>query len=197
VIVDTATMRAEAAVFGAHLASQTMGFFDLEGERIFRWEGGRVRIPWESVDRLDDHPFASVARGSHGVYPLPGLYAVIEAKVKVLEEAAGGNRVLIPRDSFRGLDHLAGSSAVEIVPYALLDLGLEEATSLSWNRVLVFSGSLVDVPGGTDARFPPFTVRETSPLSYGEEAPVWPVADIPKSARDHQELLIELMASSR
>jgi hypothetical protein len=195
VVLDTTTMRPEAVLFGAHLPGQTMGFFSTEGEKICKWKGGRVRIPWEDVDKLSDHPLAAVARGSHGILPLPGLYAVLEAKTKILEEAAGGNRVLVSRGLFPGLDCLAASTAVELVPYALLDLGLDEATSRSWNRVLIFSGNLVDVPGGTNARFPPFTARETDPVSYEEGAPAWPVGDIPVSARDHVELLMELMSS--
>ena len=197
VILNTTTMEAESVVFGAHLPKQTMGYFNTEGEAIFKWEGGRVGIPWESVDKLSGHPFAAVARGSHGIYPLPGFYAVLEAKVKILKEAAGGNRVLVPPDMPPRLNHLTDSTAVEIVPYKLLDLGLDEVTSLSWNRVLIFSGNLVDVPGTTNARFPPFTTRETNPMPYGEEASPWPVAEIPKSARDHLELLIELMDSPR
>ena len=50
---------------------------------------------------------------------------------------------------------------------------------------------------GRTARFPPFTTREKNPTSYGEEAPLWPVVEIPKSARDHLELLMELMDSPR
>jgi hypothetical protein len=140
---------------------------------------------------------AAAARGSHGIYPIPGPYAVLKSKVKILKEAAGGNRVLVPPDMAGRLDLPADSAAVEIVPYALLDLGLDEATSLSWNRVLIFSGNLVDVPGGTNAGFPPFTAREAEPISYGEEAFLWPVAKIPISARDHIELLKELLNSSR
>lgn len=196
-VVDTGTLTAEAVVFGAHLPGQTIGYFGTEGEQIFKWQGGRVRIPWDRVDKWADHPFAAVAKGSHGIYPLSGLYAVLEAKVKVLEEAAGGNRVLVSRDALDTLGGLTDSTAVEVVPYTLLDLGLDEATSLGWNRVLIFSGNLVDVPGATNARFPPFTARETDPTSYGEQAAPWPVADIPKSARDHQELLMELMDCSR
>jgi hypothetical protein len=120
---------------------------------------------------------------------------VLEAKVKILKEAAGGNRVLVPRNMMPGLERLTDSTAVEIVPYELLDLGLDEATSFSWNRVLIFSGNLVDVPGSTNARFPPFTARESNPMSYGAEATLWPVVEMPKSARDHMELLIELMDS--
>ena len=61
-------------------------------------------------------------------------------------------------------------------------------------RLRFRTGSLVDVPGAINARFPPFTTREADPLSYCEEAPDWPVAEIPISARDHQDLLLELMA---
>jgi hypothetical protein len=197
VVLDTTTMEPEAVVFGAHLQNQTMGLFTIEGEKIFKWKGGRVRIPWDDVDKLSDHPFAAVARGSHGIYPIPGLYAVLEGKVKLLEEAAGGNRILVPQDLSRSVDHLADSTAVEIVPYELLDLGLDVATSLSWNRVLIFSGKLIDVPGSTNASFPPFTNRETDPISYGEGAVLWPVAEIPSSARDHIELLMELLDAPR
>jgi hypothetical protein len=197
VILDTRTLNAEAVIFGAHLPGQTMGLFSTEGDEIVTWTGGRVAIPWDAVDRLSGHPLAAVAKGSHGIYPLPGLYAVVEAKVKILKEVAGGNRVLVPPETLEALGHLEDSTAVEVVPYELLDLGLGEATSSSWNRILIFSGSLVDVPGSTNARFPPFSTRETDPRSYAEQAAPWPAAEIPASARDHLALLIELLGASR
>jgi hypothetical protein len=196
VILDMRTLRPEAVIFGAHLPDQTMGYFTIEGDEVFKWQGGRVRIPWESVDKISGYPVAAVARGSHGIYPLPGLYAVLEGKVKLLKEAAGGNRVLVPPDLARSLDRPADSTTVEIVPYSLLELGLDEATSFSWNRILIFSGSLVDVPGSTNAKFPPFTTREMDPASYGDGAALWPVDRIPESSRDHIDLLIELLGSS-
>jgi hypothetical protein len=193
VIVDTRSMKPEAVVFGAHLPNQTMGYFSDVGESIFRWKGGRVKIPWGEVDKIGEHPIAAVAKGSHGIYPIPGYYAVVGGGAKLLKESVGGNRVLIPPRLVADLEGLSDSRIVDLVTYRLTDLGLDEATSSSWNRILVFSGDVVDVLGTSNAKFPPFTPREMNPTSYGRNAETWPVDRIPTSARDHVDLLVEFL----
>ena len=109
----------------------------------------------------------------------------------------GGNRVLIPPYLVQDLKGLMDSASIELVPYELLDLGLHEATSLSWNRLLVFGGSVVDVVGNVNAKFPPFTARETNPTSYARDAAVWPAEEIPRSARGQVDLIIERLNLAR
>jgi hypothetical protein len=191
VVLNTGTMEPEAVVFGAHLPAQTMGLFSVDGDLLFKWDGGRVQVPWAEVHNVWGHPVAAVAKGSHGIYPMPGLYAVLKGSVKLLKEPVGGNRVLIPPALDQGLSDLNDSSALEIVPYEFLDLGLDEATSDSWNCLLVFSGSTVDVLGSANAKFPPFTGREANPMSYARNAVVWPVDELPRSARGHLDLIVE------
>jgi len=191
VVLRTGTMEPEAVVFGAHLATQTMGLLSIEGDPLFKWKGGRVKVSWAEVNKVSGHPVAAVAKGSHGIYPMPGLYAVLGGPVKLFKEPVGGNRVLIPAALGQGLLGLNGSSALEVVPYELLDLGLDEATSDSWNGMLVFSGTTVDILGKVNARFPPFSGRETNPTSYARDAAEWRVDEMPRGSRGHLDLIVE------
>ncbi len=174
-VVLRATSKKPLMVFyGAHLASQTMGQLDRSGQQIQKWNSGRVFVNWPEVVKNNERPVPAIARGSHGIYPKSGDYAVFLNNFKLLVEPAGGDRQLYPEFA-TGIVKTANSYA-----YKLEDLNLDKVTSdcRNPNRLLAFSGSTVDVLGPANATFPPYTDREEDYFSYTD--PNAPLFDMSK-----------------
>ena len=155
----------EYIVYGAHLAGQTMGSVKKDEKdsdkwnNLQKWKCGRVKVMWEDVYKIKNHPIVAVAQGSHAPYPAPGYYAVyLHKRLPMLVEPAGTDKVLLPPGiSYR--DEIK-KKFEEVYPYALKDLELGSITSNSWNSLLAYSGYIVDIIGLQNAKFPPYTERE-------------------------------------
>ncbi len=128
------------------------------------WINGRLMVSSSEIKQflsVDGRPLGMVAQGSHGMYPTPGTYAVVLAdQHNVLTEKAGGNQILVPEKSnFKGQN---------LYKYKLESLDADHLTACSKNAVLNYTGNFVDVQGGLNANFPPFTGREAHPYKYFE-----------------------------
>lgn len=147
-------------IYGAHLANQLMAQLDSAGNRIQDWKGGRAYVNMPKVPTENGRIRAVAAKGSHGFYPVKGLYAVaLGANISLLKEPAGGGVKLYP-----AFEPTAGTNP----KYKLLSLGLENVTS-NCNEgysELAYSGAVVDVLGPTNAAYPPFTDREGDYKNY-------------------------------
>lgn len=146
--------------FGAHLPSQLMAQLDSKENVVQSWLTGRVFVNWPNIIMENNRIKAVAALGSHGIYPVKGLYAVmLNENFALLKEPAGGGEKLYPNFDTNSKDNLK---------YELKSLNLEAVTSncQNSNNVLAFSGSTVDVLGPTNATFPPFTDRESDYKNY-------------------------------
>ncbi len=77
----------------------------------------------------------------------------------MLVEPAGTDKILIPQEYSDKKD--MGDIFKKTYTYKLKDLELGTITSSrSWNRILSFSGYIVDIIGSKNAKFPPYTARE-------------------------------------
>lgn len=147
-------------IYGAHLANQLMAQLDSSGNRIQEWKGGRAYLNMPKVPTENGRILAVAAKGSHGIYPVKGMYAVaLGENISLLKEPAGGGEKLYP-----AFEANAGQNP----KYKLLPLGLENVTSNCNDgySVLAYSGAVVDVLGPTNAAFPPFTDREGDYKNY-------------------------------
>ncbi|MES2802308.1 MAG: hypothetical protein V4654_07435 [Bdellovibrionota bacterium] len=149
-------------IYGAHLASQLMAQLDSSGSRVQDWKGGRAYVNMPKVPTENGRILAVAAKGSHGIYPVKGMYAVaLGESISLLKEPAGGGVKLYP-----AFEPNAGSNP----KYKLLPLGLEDVTSNCNEKdhynILAYSGAVVDVLGPTNAAFPPFTDREGDYKNY-------------------------------
>ncbi len=183
-------------IYGGHMSDSK--FHYLGGNILdwkVNWENGRVKRDWASDSpvyskitsgiamdndtiRAGTHPLAFIAEGSHAVYPYPGRYK------SFIEEHAGcpwpDSPFTNPMIHASGwdMDQILlppGAPAGAVNRYDLRDLGVGRITSSSWNRILAFSGWMIDVLGETNARFPPYTARETKPEAYfsGADTVAW------------------------
>lgn len=165
--------------YGAHLDTQLMAELNEEGDYKQRWYTGRVYVNWPLVIKNGGRPVPAIAKGSHGVFPRKGTYAVYlnEGKIKMLTEPAGGNRLLYPE--FVNKDDPSLKLTPTSYSYALRSLDLDNVTSnCSAKGLLAFSGSTVDILGPANATFPPFTDREEDYNSYAD--PNSPMFDMSK-----------------
>lgn len=164
VVLRSTTKQPLSVFYGAHLASQTMGQTDKNGNVLQRWDSGRVFVNWPLVKKIGDHPIPAIALGSHGIYPKTGNYVVLLGNIAILKEPAGGKRILYPEymNDFQ--------STPTSYSYTLKNLNVEGVTSdcRNPNSILAFSGSTVDVLGPVNASFPPFTDREEDYFSYAD-----------------------------
>lgn len=161
--------------YGAHLPSQTMAQLDSKGDIVQSWATGRVFVNWNKIITENNRLKAVAAKGSHGIYPIKGLYAVMgNNKYPLLLEPAGGGKKLYPE-----FDPAAGYN----LKYKLKALNLDNISSdcNSHNRMLAFSGSTVDVLGPVNAAFPPFTDREGDYKNYAD--PNAPLFDMDLAAK--------------
>jgi hypothetical protein len=160
--------------YGAHLPSQKMAQLDSNKKVVQAWLTGRVFVNWDKIISENGRLKAVAAKGSHGIYPIKGLYAVMaNDNFPLLLEPAGGGEVLYPE-----FDQNAGTN----LKYKLRALNLDNVSSSchSNNRMLVYSGSTVDVLGPVNATFPPFTDREGDYKNYAD--PNAPMFDMEKAA---------------
>lgn len=161
--------------YGAHLPSQTMAQLDSNQNVVQSWATGRVFVNWNKIITENGRLKAVAAKGSHGIYPIKGLYAVMaNHSYPLLLEPAGGGEKLYPE-----FEPAAGNN----LKYKLRPLNLDNVSSdcNSQNRMLAFSGSTVDVLGPVNATFPPFTDREGDYKNYAD--PNAPLFDMDKAAR--------------
>ena len=161
--------------YGAHLPSQTMAQLDSKQNVVQSWVTGRVFVNWPKIITENGRLKAVAAKGSHGIYPLKGLYAVMGTKsYPLLLEPAGGGEKIYPE-----FEPTAGNN----LRYKLLPLNLDNVSSdcNSNNRMLAFSGSTVDVLGPINATFPPFTDREGDYKNYAD--PNAPLFDMDLGAK--------------
>ncbi len=161
IVLNFESHKPEFVVYGAHLASQKLALCGDNNEKLQRWKGGRVKVLWEEVVTFGDHPIAAIAGGSHAVYPVPGTYAVLLKKhVATLKESASCAKALLPPEYNGDIENL--NTSIPCTPYKLENLKINSITSHSKNRLLSFSGYLVDILGSVNAKFPPFTEREVN-----------------------------------
>ena len=161
--------------YGAHLPSQTMAQLDSNHKVVQSWATGRVFVNWPKIITENGRLKAVAAKGSHGIYPLKGLYAVMaNHSFPLLLEPAGGGEKIYPEFE---------PTAANNLKYKLRPLNLDNVSSdcSSPNRMLAFSGSTVDVLGPINATFPPFTDREGDYKNYAD--PNAPLFDMDLGAR--------------
>ena len=166
-------------IYGAHLEDQTLaiveeGFFD--DTPYQDWNAGRVSVSWGDSIKFHGHPVVSIAKGSHALYPVAGVYEMQVKGTTTNEPAGGTQQIIVPRiDKFGYINQ-----------YTLQNLELGNITSNSWNKYLAFSGGWVDVLGFETANFPPFTSREKDPASWANGAYIFDMFDIPDLAKIKQ-----------
>jgi hypothetical protein len=183
---NTLNPRPEYIIYGAHVSGQTIYLIDDESipqetkdgkgkfkpedqDKLQEWTAPRIKVNWEDVVKIEHHPTVAVARGSHALYPIPGWYYVKQTR---LLEPAMGEKAIIPSNI--ALSNTMQEEFRETSTYELEDLELGSITSASWNRVLSFSGYLVDIVIMKGARFPPFTEREVDINKWiNGDIPVW------------------------
>ncbi len=188
----------EYIIYGAHVTGQTIYLIDdknipqesIDGKKKFKpnnkdklqtWTAPRIKVNWDEVVRIENHPAVAVARGSHALYPIPGWYYVKQTR---LLEPAMGEKLLAP--SHVTLTSVTKGAFNEVLTYQLndLELGSIKSTKESWNRLLAFSGYLVDIVVMKGARFPPFTERELDINKWvNGDIPVWDSAKISNKSK--------------
>jgi hypothetical protein len=185
-------------VLSAHLEGQTILYFD----SLRLWTTGRVKmqLPDPRVGNVGGHVVVPVAEGSHAFYPAPGLY-----HISVLTELAGhvlGSLATLLK--LEGEHDDALQTHQVLVPpkvrssrfssYELRPLRLDLLRSEPLppgplydpsTAVLSFSGFWVDVPGPQNARFPPFSSRETAPGAWFDKAYEWDWGELPEAVVAH------------
>lgn len=160
------------AFYGAHLPNQLMAQLDSNQKIVQSWLTGRVFVNWPDTIKENNRLKAVAALGSHGIYPVKGLYAVmLNENIKLLLEPAGGGEKLYPEND----------STPAPLKYKLKPLELEKVTSNCKDpmNILAYSGSTVDVLGPQNATFPPFTDREADYKNYLD--PNAPLFDMKKA----------------
>jgi hypothetical protein len=171
------TLTPVSVIFGAHLSDQTMALMEA-GSVKFSWEGGALEVPWKETLKVSgtdhaEHPILAIARGSHAVYPRQGTYAVLMNDIAMLTEEAGGGDVVLPQ-ALTGVQlsaELTKANRLTQKNYELRNLEIMDLNPKSDTSVLTFSGYWVTIFfGKPDAKFPPFTNRETDPDQYSSAA---------------------------
>lgn len=160
----------ESVVYGAHLENQMINLVNKDDDAIESWLEGRIKIPWKNIQKKGFHPFVFLAIGSHAIYPIAGTYTItgknsLTSSITFLRESAGGETFLIPQNLT--FEQTKNTNAIS---YQLKNLEIENTTSASWNKALVFSGNIVDLLGPSNAKFPPYTEREKDSEKWINEA---------------------------
>lgn len=160
-VYDLDQARPDYLVYFSHLPNQTIGMGDERKENFKKWKGGKLYLNWREAPTFGDRPIISIAEGSHAVYPFPGNYGVfpVGAVIKLVEEAGGTNKILVPRG-----DQYHAIPGSYLMSYRLVDMEAGKITSESWNNMLGFSGKFIDIFSvpflSGNLNFPPFTERE-------------------------------------
>ena len=156
-------------ILGAHLPGQLITLKREDNGEEQKWRTRRVKVEWNDGYKIEigknkeSHPIVAIAKGSHATYPVPGEYAVKPIDIVETKEPASTDKLLLP-SSFSydsKMDEIMRGNN-NVISYKLKDLKLGSITSSSPNSLLAFSGYIVDIIGLTDAKFPPFTERETN-----------------------------------
>ncbi len=194
----------EFIVYGAHVTGQTINLIDdnnilqesKDGKKKFKledhhklqeWTAPRIKVNWKDVVKIENHPTVAIARGSHALYPIPGWYYVQQTK---LLEPAMGEKAMVPNEALA--NKMKEKFTEGIFTYKLKDLKLGSITSSSWNRLLAFSGYLVDIVIIKGAKFPPFTERETDIHEHvNGDITVWNGAMISENSRNRKNELMD------
>ncbi len=196
-------------VISGHLENQTIFFLD----KLRMWTQGRIRMPYAhpSNARVGLHPVVAVAERSHALYPTSGEYSI-----SLLREAAGYfHRTILGLGEGRGRDTGEGISADQILvpqsmsgrsflPYRLLPLRLDRLSSRiqpddeeASTSHLVFSGYWVDVPGFENARFPPFTRKESDIEDWVDGAFEWEWDGLPDGIHENNRIILDFIERGR
>ncbi len=160
-VYDLDQSKPDYLVYFSHLPNQTIGMGDEQKKNFKKWKGGKLYLNWHEVPTSGDRPIISIAEGSHAIYPFPGNYGVfpVGAVVKLVEEAGGTSKILVPRG-----DQYHSISNSYLMSYRLVDMEAGKITSESWNNMLGFSGKFIDIFSvpflSRNLNFPPFTERE-------------------------------------
>jgi len=197
-VFNSLSSEPEFIIYAAHLSIQTMSL-QKENETVQEWNGGRVKISWKDATLkgyiCHDRPIICVARGSHGLFPVCGLYKISTYGFFPLTENAGGKD---------GFNHTAKWTNILVPAFALndfpedlqtydinfLDIGhiTSNNNQLGW---LAYSGDWIDIIGPYNAKFPPFTEpeRETNPNEYEINSYDWDILKVPWYSK---KLMMEL-----
>ncbi|MGR3317256.1 MAG: hypothetical protein ACUZ8O_02080 [Candidatus Anammoxibacter sp.] len=164
-------------IYAGHLSNQVLKHIKSTQE----WDKGRIRVEWDDIIKVGSHPVVAVAKGAHALYPIPDDYEIHLSNEKVsnavhwilnfakkfipllssydLKDDANYKKILFPpeveiKENYR--------DNKDIWNYELIDLKLGNITTNdnAHNKILAFSGFLIDMPGLKNAKFPPFTYRE-------------------------------------
>ncbi len=197
--------RPKYIIYGAHVTGQNIYLIDdenipqesMDGKKRYKpndkdklqeWTAPRIKVNWKDVVKIEKHPTVVVARGSHAIYPIPGWYYVKQTR---LLEPAMGDKAIVP--SHITLSSVTKQEFKKVFTYELkdLELGSIKSSKGSWNRLLVFSGYLVDIVVMKGARFPPFTERETNINKWvNGYIPIWDGAKISDNSAKRMRRLV-------
>jgi hypothetical protein len=158
----------QSVIYGAHLPGQLITLKREDNGEEQQWRTRRVKVKWDDAHKIEIsknkefHPIVAIAKGSHATYPVPGIYAVRPIDIIETKEPARTDKLLLPSTFLYDskIDEIMRGNN-NVISYKLKDLNLGSITSSSPNSLLAFSGYIVDIIGLTDAKFPPFTERET------------------------------------
>ena len=193
----------KSVIYGAHLPGQLITLKREDNGEEQEWRTRRVKVEWNDAYKIEisknkeSHPIVAIAKGSHATYPVPGIYAVNPIDIIETKEPASTDKLLLP-SSFsydsKMNEILRGNN--NVISYKLKDLKLGSITSSSPNSLLAFSGYIVDIIGLTDAKFPPFTERETKIENWvngTEDDPVhdWDPDKVDKTTQVKLEKLVK------
>ena len=193
----------KSVIYGAHLPGQLITLKREDNGEEQEWRTRRVKVEWNDAYKIEisknkeSHPIVAIAKGSHATYPVPGIYAVNPIDIIETKEPASTDKLLLP-SSFsydsKMNEILRGNN--NVISYKLKDLNLGSITSSSPNSLLAFSGYIVDIIGLTDAKFPPFTERETKIENWvngTEDDPVhdWDPDKVDKTTQVKLEKLVK------
>jgi len=198
--------RPSGMIISGHLENQTIFFLN----KLKVWTQGRIRVPFydDRTLKIGNHPVIAVAEGSHALYPTSGVYHCM-----LLREVAGFlDPELMREDGARENtirpDQILSPPAMPsagVPSYELAALGLDALTSHpdpdpvygdGQNAFLVFSGFWVDVPGTTNARFPPFTSKISNINQWVDGAYDWDWKDVPDRYHRNNRMIFRYLIAN-
>lgn len=190
-----------AMIISGHLEDQEVLLAKLK-----MWKQGRIAVRFDDAMtlKIGTHPVIAVAEGSHALYPTSGVY-----HLSLLREIAGYLDPNIMVDDLGEHERFPIRPEQVITPplcrgkqlprYRLASLGLNHMRSEivddapgydGHNAFLAFSGFWVDVPGTRNARFPPFTDKESEIVNWVDKAFQWEWSDLPERYHRNNELIL-------
>ncbi len=123
VVLDKKSLKPLWVFFAHHNDDQKFAYLDPNtGKPLFIWNdlgfgtsqgiGGCI-VSWEKVHKVNTHPIAYVALGSHGLYPRKGFYAVDDPhldfnsnnfNIDLFEFAGNGEHLIYNRQEFNSIE---------------------------------------------------------------------------------------------